>query len=422
MTLIRLENTSYGFSSLREDEVDTVLEFDPECGTLKVHSLPSLRRIPFGTAVPGSLLRELINADPHGGPVRVVHNPPVPNAYAAPFKIYLDLTKACTLGCPFCLAEEHNAKIFLSADRVSRIAAEIHELGVMYVKIGGGDPFLHPNFASVISLLRSAGCFITISTNSATLTPAIVAVLSEAKACTSVSIEGMEATNDRLRGAGHFRQALTALVTLKRAGVNVLLRTTLLRENLGDVPGLVSLAKDHGVKIKFSYCRPAGRAVRNRTVLGPGDAPSYMKVVEHLNSPEVLPYVLMDEGMMLRQPVEAARKLFRGRMCGAANRSMHINANGTVSPCIFLGPAFSHGEIYRDGTIREYWRGDVGEKFLAARAIRQPHECDRCERLCKNECPANRLYFWGAFDRQDPNCLFEATRQCGVQPDRSSKR
>ena len=170
---------------------------------------------------------------------------------------------------------------------------------------------------------------------------------------------------------------------------------------------------NRGVKIKFSYCRPAGRAVYNQTILSPQDSPNYLRVLEYLNDPEVLPHVLMDEGMMFGQPVGVTQKLLRGRMCGAANRSMHINANGKVSPCIFFGPNFSFGKIYQDGTIKDFWRGKIGNKFQTARAIRQPRECDSCNRLCKNECPSNRFYFWGNYDQQDPNCLYEAMRRCG---------
>jgi radical SAM protein with 4Fe4S-binding SPASM domain len=413
MKILRLENTNFGFSSFWEDEVDKVVEFDSESGALKVHALQSPQRIPFGSAQP-DLVGKLVEQKLCEGTVRIIHNLPVPNAYSAPFKVYLDITLACSLQCPFCLSGAgRGQKASLSVTTIEKLAAEIQELGVMYVKVGGGDPFLHPDFKAIINLLRSAGCFLTISTNSAVVTPQIVDLLAKAGVRTSVSIEGMEAVNDSLRGSGHFRKALATLETLKKGGVNVLLRTTLLQQNLDDVPELVKLAKSRGVKIKFSYCRPAGRAVHNQTMLNPQDSPRYLKVLEYLNSPEVLSHVLMDEGMMFSQPVEVLQKLLRGRMCGAANRSMHIDAKGKVGPCVFFGPTFSFGKIYQDGTIRDFWQGKVGNKFQTVRAIRQPRECDSCSRLCKNECPANRFYFWGNYDQQDPNCLYEAMRRCG---------
>ena len=411
MKIIRLENTSFGFSSLREEEVDKLVEFDSDSGALKVHTLQTPQRIPFGSAQ-SDLVGKLVGQKLGEETVRIIHNSPVPNAYSAPFKVYLDITLVCSLQCPFCLSgAERGQKTSLPVTIIEKLAAEIQELGVMYVKIGGGDPFLHPDFETIINLLRSAGCFLTISTNSTVVTPQIVDLLAKAGVRTSVSIEGMEVINDSLRGHGHFRKTLDALETFKKGGVNVLLRTTLLRQNLDDVPELVKLAKSRGVRIKFSYCRPAGRAVHNQTMLSPQDSPRYLQVLEHLNSLEVLPHVLMDEGMMFSQPVEVSQKLLRGRMCGAANRSMHIDANGKVSPCVFFGPSFSFGKIYQDGTISDFWRGTIGNKFQTVRAIRQPRECDSCSRLCKNECPANRFYFWGNYDQQDPNCLYEAMQQ-----------
>lgn len=92
-------------------------------------------------------------------------------------------------------------------------------------------------------------------------------------------------------------------------------------------------------------------------------------------------------------------------MCGAANRSMHINARGVVSPCVFLGSQFSSGEIFKDGTLIDFWSGVTGKNFQEIRNISWPTECLACSRLCKNECPANRLYFFGDFTKQDPNCF-----------------
>ncbi len=412
MKIIRLENASFGFSSLLEDEIDNVVEFDCEDGTLKVHSLQSPQQIPFSSDC-HNFVSEVVGYNLDDGTARIIHNPPVANAYSAPFKVYLDITLACSLQCPFCLSEAGEGKrASLSLALVEKIVAEIQKLGVMYVKVGGGDPFLHPDFESIITMLRSAGCFLTISTNSTTMSPKTVRILAEANVRTSVSVEGMETVIDSMRGTGHFQKALGTLDMLKTGGVNTLLRTTLLKHNLDDVPKLVELAKARGVKIKFSYCRPAGRAVHNQTMLSSQDAQDYLKTLEYLNSPEVLPYVLMDEGMMFDQPSEVRPKLLRGRMCGAANRSMHIDAHDKVSPCVFFGPTFSFGTVYQDGTIGDFWRGRVGNKFQTVRAIRQPHECDSCDRLCKNECPANRFYFWGDFNQQDPNCLYEAVRTC----------
>lgn len=411
--LIRLENTYFKFSSFNEEEVDKVLEFNPENGDLKVHALNKPQQIPLtaGKEEKIKFLERVIGKRFDPKEVRIIHHSPVKDAYSAPFKIYLDITTECQLHCSFCLSDsKEKTPVLLPFRIIQQIAAEAKNLGIMYIKIGGGDPLLHPDFEKIVRTLRSAGCFLTMSTNSTTMTPKIAKLLAAVNVRTSVSIEGMEKTNDSFRGKGHFRKALEALKILKSAGVNTLLRVTLLRQNLGEVPQLVELAKKHGVKIKFSYCRPAGRAVKNQMILTPKDAKEYLKAITYLNSPKILPHVIMDEGMMFYQPKEIGDRLLRGRMCGAANRSMHIDAYGKVSPCIFLGPAFSFGKIYQDGNIKEFWEGKVGNKFQIIRQIPQVKECNNCSRLCKNECSANRFYFWGNFEKQDPNCLWEVIR------------
>lgn len=412
MKIIRLENTNFGFSSFNNEEVDKIIEFNSESGISKIHILGHPQIVNFDDIKNRNNLVEKITGGKLCNNTRIIHRQAVLNAYSAPFKIYLDVTFKCPLSCSFCLSGSNlNTNNSLPFHVIEKIAKEIKELGVMYVKIGGGDPFLHDDFPEIIKLLRSAGCYISISTNSTSMSPDIIKILSENKVRTSVSIEGMETANDSIRGLGHFQKALNTLEILKSSGINCLLRTTLLKQNLEDVPKLIELAKRKKVKIKFSYCRPAGRAVYNQTMLTSADYLGYSKVLKLINDPIVTPHVLIDEGMMFDQSIsDIAQKLFRGRMCGAANRSMHINADGKVSPCVFLGPIFSYGKIYQDGNIDDFWRSKVGNKFEVTRKIRQPYECDSCSRLCKNECPSNRQYFWGNFEKQDPNCICEVQK------------
>ena len=132
--LIRLENTLFGFSSFCEEEVDKILDFNPDNGTLKVQVLERPEQIPFKISprekikFVEKILREKI--DPNS--VRIVHNPPIKDAYSAPFKIYLDITTECQLRCPFCLSEIKDATpVSLPFSIIHRIAAEAKELGIM---------------------------------------------------------------------------------------------------------------------------------------------------------------------------------------------------------------------------------------------------------------------------------------------------
>ena len=414
MKTVRLETTKFGHSSLVKEEVEKLLEFDNDSGTLKVHVLEESRFIPFGNYEEEyRLVKEILKRDFLPEEIRIIHNQPVSGAYSAPLKIYLDINTECSLHCPFCLSDSgKGSKSALSLQTIREIAREAKRLGVMYVKIGGGDPLLHPDFFEIVSELRAAGLFISLSVNSVKMNSEIALFLTKQKVRVSVSIDGAQAVNDSLRGENHFAQALEAAEILKQAGANVVLRTTLLKVNLFDIPSLIDLARSMELKLKLSYCRSAGRAVKNQLMLSPADYADYLNVLRLINSQEILPHVSMDEGMMFTHDDEVKAKLFRDCMCGASNRSMHINAKGAVSPCVFLGPQSYFGEILKDGAILDFWNGTIGTNFQTVRNISWPEECESCGRLCKNECPANRLYFFGDFKGQDPNCLNEVRRNC----------
>jgi len=406
--IIRLENTGFGFPALDEEEIDKVLDFSPLTGELLVHQLDRGLRIAFGESQDQirKKLQQAISCDFSPKSTVIIHNRPIVGAYSAPFKVYLDINTACQSKCSFCLSAAQKSNDFLLPIAVvEKIASEVSRLGIMYIKIGGGDPFLHPDFKQIVSLLTDAGSFVTVSTNSLTLTRQMADFLAERRVRVSVSLEGLEKTDNELRCPGHFKKAIEAMSLLKSVGAQAIFRTTLLRENLSEVPLLVELAKSIGSKIRFCYCRPIGRAVTNKTVLNYADREAYFKAIAYLNREDVLPHVVMDEGMMFYQPPEIVGKLYRKRMCGAANRSMHINSFGTVSPCIFLGQDYYFGRLYEDATISEFWRGEFGDRFAAVRLIKEPSECQNCKRMCKYECLANRLYTGGSFSCTDPNCL-----------------
>jgi len=414
MKTVRLETTEFGQTSFVKEGVNKLLEFDNDTGILRVYVLKESRFVSFGNYEEEiCLVKEILKKDFLPEEIKIIHNQPVIGAYSAPFKIYLDINTDCSLSCPFCLSDSGgNSQSRLSLDTIKELAKEANNLGVMYVKVGGGDPLLHPDFFAIITELREAGLFVSLSVNSVKMNSEIALFLAKNKVRVSVSIDGTQETNDFLRGKKHFTKAVKAAETLKEFGADVIFRTTLLKVNLSEIPDLIKVAEKMGLKIKFSYCRSAGRAVKNKLMLTPDDYDSYFRVLQLVNNQEYSPNVLIDEGMMFSHDNEIKAKLFCDCMCGAANRSMHINANGAVSPCVFLGPQFSSGEILKDGNVLDFWNETVGVNFRIIRDITWPEECSNCERLCKNECPANRMYFFGDFIGQDPNCLNEVCRKC----------
>ena len=69
----------------------------------------------------------------------------------APICLTWEWTYACNLQCVHCLSSSGTRDPHeLSTDEMKAIVDDLHDLGVFYVNIGGGEPMLRPDFFEVV--------------------------------------------------------------------------------------------------------------------------------------------------------------------------------------------------------------------------------------------------------------------------------
>lgn len=337
-----------------------------------------------------------------------IFNPPIKGSYSVPLKIYIDITDACQLNCKHCLTKKLNKGNELNISTLKSIADECNKLGVFYVKFGGGEPLLHKDFFAAVQYFRSKGVFLSLSTNGYLINPQTAVFLKNNQVKTTVSVEGPKQLDEYIRGSGHYDVAISALQCLKKYDVDVSLRVTLTRYmlNRSYIDSLLNVASDFNVPLKFSYCRPAGSAIDNDCLIRYEDKDLYHNIIQYLNQKKEDHKISLDEGMMYYQPNRLDWYLYKNRICGSANRTMHINSKGQISPCVFMGPEFiEKNSNYKYGDINLYWSEKEGITFKKIRDIDMPRDCLFCTRKCKYECLATRLNVSGCFQGKDPNCL-----------------
>lgn len=378
-----------------------VFSFDPESGSLSCSLVET--NLKESELVDYLRKTEIINECD-----RVIINPSINGGYSAPFKIYVDITDACQMNCKHCLNNRLNGGNELSFNTLKCIADECEKLGVFYVKLGGGEPLLHPKFMETVEYFRKKGIYVSLSTNGYLIDDILGEFFKTNNIRVTVSVEGNRIIDEMIRGRGHFDVALNALEILKKHRVNTALRVTLTRYMLNReyFDELFDIARHHDVPLKVSYCRPAGLSKENECLITKNDERDYYDIMYYLNE-RINDYsIQMDEGMMYDQPQELDWLLYQGRMCGAANRSMHINSRAQLSPCVFMGLDYiESNSSYSFGDIEAYWVGEKGYLFKEVRNIPIPHECKACDGKCKFECLATRLHFSGKTSGYDPNCL-----------------
>lgn len=339
---------------------------------------------------------------------RLIINDKVKNAYSYPFKLYVDITDNCQLNCKHCLNSELNYNKQLEMSKIDEIIKECKEHGLFYVKLGGGEPLLHPNIIEIIKKFSEAGIFVSLSTNSLLVNENLAKVFNKYNVKVSISLEGPKKLDGSIRGDGHYDCALKAINTLKENGCKPLIRVTLTREmlNIEYMLQMIDLVKEQGLKLKISYCRPSGSALDNQLLVQYEDNEKYYEIIKLLNKKEYEEVIILDEGMQIKQDPNLKSILYNNKICGSANRSMHINSSGNISPCVFFGDDFLEKESnYEKGDILNYWNESKGTQMRKVRNIEIPNYCYDCNRLCKLECSATRYYFNKDFNKQDPNCL-----------------
>ena len=335
-----------------------------------------------------------------GASVRVITNSLVPGALSAPIKVFLDITNHCNLQCIHCLSSSQpQSRTHLSFDIIQAVVNECRESGVFMIKIGGGEPLLRKDIWDIVHFIWSQGMAISMSTNGTILTEQIITNLRRFDVDISVSIDGDEATHNAIRGEGVYQKAIRTLQRFKSSGINPSIRFTMMNINIRTVPHVVRLARSLDLRLKVRRLKPRGRAVKNDLIIN-SPTKEYLEALDILNATEKCEI----EDIMNFQGSIRSHLLLGPNDCGAGTRSVHINFNGDVSPCIFLGPDFVDGNIQQT-SLMDIWRNGVKMQIL--RNLPLNDQCSMCDRkfTCHAECPAIRLYLTGSLHGDDPGCL-----------------
>lgn len=157
----------------------------------------------------------------------------------APRFVSIALTNACELRCSYCYAPKHSATLEYS--EVVRWAVELDEGGCLGVGFGGGEPTAHPRFAELCQAIAArTGLAVTFTTHGHRLTPELAGRLRGSVHFIRISVDGVGATYEALRGRP-FRSVERAAAiarSIAPIGINVVVNS----DTIGDLDDVVAFA------------------------------------------------------------------------------------------------------------------------------------------------------------------------------------
>lgn len=170
----------------------------------------------------------------------------------------------CNLKCVHCYSQSRNKKYKgeLTTEEGRKLIEDLARFGSPVILFSGGEPLLRKDLLPLAQLATDFGMRAVISTNGTLITKRIARELKRiGLSYVGVSLDGMQATNDRFRGVeGAFVAALKGIRNCQEAGIKVGLRFTINRWNALDIPEIFNLLEQENIpRVCFYHLVYAGR-------------------------------------------------------------------------------------------------------------------------------------------------------------------
>ncbi|MGE0104765.1 MAG: radical SAM protein [Blastocatellales bacterium] len=167
-------------------------------------------------------------------------------------RLGIELNNVCNLDCTHCFRgiyrgePELNRDLFLPLEVLEKVLVEAKPLGYHHVAITGGEPPLHPQFGEALDVIAGHGYTYHFLTNARNFSRTLQAVMKPSRRAKlggiSFSLDGAtEATHDRIRGAGSYREVVTSIAACQAIGIEASIITTINKANRHEIDQLALL-------------------------------------------------------------------------------------------------------------------------------------------------------------------------------------
>lgn len=339
-----------------------------------------------------------------------------------------EITLKCNLACQHCGSRAgHTRSKELSTEEALDMVRQLAEVGITEVTLIGGEAFLRPDWLEIASAITAAGMLCGMTTGGYGITLDTARRMKEAGIrVVSVSVDGLEATHDRLRGRqGSWQWAFKTMSHLKQAGIPFGCNTQINRLSAREFPLIYEHIRDAGIFAwQIQLTVPMGNAADNSEIL-------------------LQPYELLDVYPMIARVAERAKRegvrvqpgnnigyygpyerQLRGgdawsfwQGCSAGLSALGIEADGAIKGCPSLPTSAYTGGNIRDHSLRTIIEETEELRFNLGAGTPKGTEhlwgfCKSCEfaELCRGGCSWTAHVF---FDRRgnNPYCHHRALTQ-----------
>jgi radical SAM protein with 4Fe4S-binding SPASM domain len=272
-----------------------------------------------------------------------------------PTVIGFELTLACNLRCKHCASSAGHPRLNeLSLEEILNICDQFPDLLVQEVDFTGGEPLLRADWDKIATYLRELNIPVRIVSNGVLLKDSISRIVDAGVATVGVSLDGLEATHDKIRDRpGLFRQIISGIEAALAADIPIAVITAVNNYNVSELTRLYTILQSLGVR--HWQAQPIfsrGRAKEEELNLSES---SFLELGEfvhcHITSSSGEEEVSMmpADGLGYFTELDARDRAWQG--CGAGISTCGITADGKVKGCLSLPDHLVEGDLRK----RDLW-------------------------------------------------------------------
>jgi radical SAM protein with 4Fe4S-binding SPASM domain len=248
-----------------------------------------------------------------------------------------ELTSRCNLACRMCYVRHAAGDITqrgreLSAGEWLAMAQEAMNNGMVFLLLTGGEVFLRPDFFEIYEPLTRMGLVLSLFTNGTLITEPIAARLAQTPPSrTEITLYGATATTyEAVTGVpGSYARCCAGIEALVKYRVPLGLKTTITRQNVGELEAMRQMAHNWGIPFFASWLlsrRNDGAPSEVTECRLPAHECVSLEATDQASAFELSEVALRDPGARNDENF----------YCQAGKAAFVINPAGEMKPCLDL--------------------------------------------------------------------------------------
>lgn len=311
-----------------------------------------------------------------------------------PFSVLFELTPKCNLNCIHCYLQNVHSSEQLSYEEITKILDILYDEGILFLTLTGGEILLRKDFLDIYLYAKRRGFLVELFSNGLLFSDDIINVLQKYPPLyIDITLYGAceKVYREVTKVKGVFDKVLSNCRKIKSAGINLSLRSPIIKETENQMVAMKHIAEELEAPFicTFEICptvdqdsSPQSHQVSMSTILK----------YEFDDYNNQIKSGMRNDIAISEDVIESMKNTFIFS-CNVGMNSFVIDYKGNMCPCMKLK---HHGIKLLENTFDSIW-----EQFSTFSKMKssKSYKCSRCDsRYYCDICPAEMEFMFGDYE------------------------